>query len=220
MYHDTLTNPETNLGTFDPSAVPSNPSAIPSNPSAVPSNPSDSPSNPSDNPSNSSAVPSSPSASPRHPSASPSNLSASPSNPNASPSTPIAFPSNHSASPSNAIPDTPNPSSKMDLSGRAGLQYTNPSVSPSNPSASPLGAANPFSSMDHSGMDHNLQSGQAGLQDQIQGSNPVKDSSLSVEDPTFEVDHLRSNYSRLATGNSFFEGVGTFCLIFCFFSHS
>jgi hypothetical protein len=70
--------------------------------------------------------------------------------------------------------------------------------------------------MDHSGMDHHLQSGQVGLPDPMQGPDPVKLSAVPVTDPTFEVDHLKSNYSRLASGNSFFGGVDLFN-IFCFF---
>jgi len=64
---------------------------------------------------------------------------------------------------------------------------TNPSASPSNrlldSSNLMLGAANPISRMDHSGM-HNPQSSQAGLHDSIQGSVS-----------RLEADNLRSNHS-------------------------
>jgi hypothetical protein len=57
-----------------------------------------------------------------------------------------------------------------------------------------LGAAYPFSRVDHFGM-HNPGSGQAGLHDPIQGSNPSKLSAVPVTDPRLEVDFLRSNHS-------------------------
>jgi len=58
-----------------------------------------------------------------------------------------------------------------------------------------LGAANPFSRVDHAGM-YNPRSGQAGLHDDpIQGSNPSKLSAVPVTDPRLEVDFLRSNHS-------------------------
>jgi hypothetical protein len=58
-----------------------------------------------------------------------------------------------------------------------------------------LGATNPFSRLDYSGM-HNPGSGQAGLHDdQIQGSNPLKLSAVPEAYPRLEVDHLRRNHS-------------------------
>jgi hypothetical protein len=64
-----------------------------------------------------------------------------------------------------------------------------------------LGAANPFSRLDHSGM-YNQRSGQAELHDDpIQGSNPLKLSAVPVTDPRLEVDYLRSNHST--SGKSF-----------------
>jgi hypothetical protein len=63
-----------------------------------------------------------------------------------------------------------------------------------------LGAANPFSRLDHSGM-YNPRSGQAGLHDPIQGSNPFNLSAVPETDPRLEVDYLRSNHST--SGKSF-----------------